>query len=195
MPAILAGQAPNPPDLTTVSLEELMNTEVTSVSKKEQKLSKVGAAVYVITQEDIHRSGASNIPDLLRMAPGVDVSQIDANQWAIRIRGENAHDPFIQRTPGDSRKHQLQLRSSVGLSRNLDWDSSLSYISALSDLKIPAYARVDTRLGWRVGEFGEFSIVGQSLLRPRHLEFADLSGLFLQTEAPRSVSARITWRF
>src|SRR3984885_5026961 len=72
-----------------MSLEDLMNIEVTSVSRKEEKLSKTAAAVYVISQEDIRRSGATNIPDLLRMAPGVDVAQIDANTWAISIRGFN----------------------------------------------------------------------------------------------------------
>jgi iron complex outermembrane receptor protein len=76
-------------DLSQASLEDLLNIQVTSVSKKEQKLSKVGAAVFVITQEDIRRSGATNIPDLLRMAPGVDVTQVDANRWAISIRGFN----------------------------------------------------------------------------------------------------------
>jgi len=78
------------PDLTQVSLEDLLNTEVTSVSKKEQKLSTVGAAIFVITQEDIRRSGATNIPDVLRMAPGVDVAQIDGNNWAVSIRGFNS---------------------------------------------------------------------------------------------------------
>ncbi len=87
--AVSAGaQAPSHlPDLTVMSLEDLMNVEVTSVSKKEQKLSQAAAAVYVITQEDIRRSGATNIPDVLRMAPGVDVAQIDAHVWAISIRG------------------------------------------------------------------------------------------------------------
>jgi iron complex outermembrane receptor protein len=82
-------QAGNPAQLAGASLEELMNIEVTSVSKKEQTLSKTGAAVFVIGPEDIRRSGANNIPDLLRMAPGVEVAQIDANQWAISIRGFN----------------------------------------------------------------------------------------------------------
>ncbi|MGB6946923.1 MAG: TonB-dependent receptor [Bryobacteraceae bacterium] len=79
----------NNTDLSQASLEDLMNLQVTSVSKKEQKLSKAGAAVFVITQEDIRRSGATNIPDLLRLAPGVDVAQVDANRWAISIRGFN----------------------------------------------------------------------------------------------------------
>src|SRR5580693_7467602 len=76
-------------DLTQVSLENLMNMEVTSVSKKEQKLSQVAAAIFVITQEDIRSSGALNIPDLLRMVPGLDVAQINANTWAISSRGFN----------------------------------------------------------------------------------------------------------
>ena len=76
-------------DLTTRSLEDLMNIEVTSVSKKEQKLSRVAAAVFVITQEDIVRSGATNIPDLLRMVPGLDVGEINGSTWAISARGFN----------------------------------------------------------------------------------------------------------
>jgi iron complex outermembrane receptor protein len=89
--ALPAGQtAPSSPkDLTQVSIENLMNMEVTSVSKKEQKLSQVAAALFVITQEDIRRSGALNIPDLLRMVPGLDVAQINANTWAISARGFN----------------------------------------------------------------------------------------------------------
>src|ERR1700704_5447619 len=82
-------QQPAKPDLSQYSLEDLMNVQVTSVSKKARGILKTGAAVYVISQEDIQRSGARNIPDLLRLAPGVDVAQIDANSWAISIRGFN----------------------------------------------------------------------------------------------------------
>jgi len=66
-----------------------MNVKVTSASKTEQNMSQVAAAVFVITQEDIRRSGATNIPDLLRMVPGVDVAQINANNWAVSARGFN----------------------------------------------------------------------------------------------------------
>ena len=78
-----------PADLTGLSLEDLMNTKVTSVSKTEQKISRTASAIFVITAADIARSGATNIPDLLRMVPGVDVAQIDANTWAISARGLN----------------------------------------------------------------------------------------------------------
>src|SRR6201999_2739793 len=77
-------------DRADASLEDLMKVEVTSVSKKEQALSRTAAAVFVITQEDIERSGATNIPDLLRMVPGLDVAQINASTWAISSRGLNS---------------------------------------------------------------------------------------------------------
>lgn len=77
------------PDLIDRSLEDLMDIKVTSVSKTEQTLSRTAAAVFVISGEEIRRSGATNIPDLLRMVPGVDVAQIDANTWAITARGLN----------------------------------------------------------------------------------------------------------
>ena len=66
-----------------------MNIQVTSVSGTDQKLSQAAAAVFVITQEDIRRSGAKNIPDLLRIVPGLDVAQINANTWAVSARGFN----------------------------------------------------------------------------------------------------------
>jgi iron complex outermembrane recepter protein len=76
-------------DLTTIPIEDLMNIEVTSVSRTEEKLSRTASAVFVIGPEDIRDSGALNIPDLLRMVPGVDVAQITSNTWAIGIRGFN----------------------------------------------------------------------------------------------------------
>ncbi len=70
-----------------------MQLKVTSANNKEQSLSKVGAALYVITRGDIASSGANNIPDLLRLVPGVQVAQINSNQWAISIRGFNSFGP------------------------------------------------------------------------------------------------------
>ncbi len=77
-------------DLTQMSLADLLNIEVTSVSRKEQPLSRTAAAVHVITQEDIRRSGARTLADLLRMAPGFTVAQIDSNSWAVGSRGFSA---------------------------------------------------------------------------------------------------------
>src|SRR5437899_8055052 len=72
-----------------MSLEDLMNLQVTSVSKRTQKVGDAAAAVFVITQEDIRRSGAASIPEALRMVPGLEVARIDENKWAIGSRGFN----------------------------------------------------------------------------------------------------------
>jgi len=79
----------NVPDVTSMSLEDLMNQPVTSVSKRPQKVADSAAAVFVITQEDIRRSGAASIPEALRMVPGLEVARIDENKWAIGSRGFN----------------------------------------------------------------------------------------------------------
>jgi iron complex outermembrane receptor protein len=76
-------------DLTTLSLEELMEVEVTTVAKKEQPLFEAPAAVYVIAQEDIRRSGFTHLAEVLRLAPGLQVAQIDASKWAVSARGFN----------------------------------------------------------------------------------------------------------
>ena len=77
------------PDVSKMSLEDLMNVEVTSVSKHTQRVADAAAAVFVITQEDIRRSGATSIPEALRMVPGLQVARIDQNKWAISSRGFN----------------------------------------------------------------------------------------------------------
>ena len=87
--ALCRAQTPAPVDLTGASLEDLMNIRVTSVSMKEQSLSRTASSVYVITQDDIRHSGATMVPDLLRMVPGVEVARINENTWAISIRGLN----------------------------------------------------------------------------------------------------------
>jgi len=76
-------------DLMEMSLEDLMKVEVTTIGKKPQKAAQMPAAVTVITQEDIRRSGATNIPEALRLVPGVEVAQVDDTIWAISIRGYN----------------------------------------------------------------------------------------------------------
>ncbi len=78
-----------PQDLARATIEDLMNITITSASRKEERASGVAAAVYVITQEEIRRSGMTTLPDLLRLAPGVQVAQINANKWAVSVRGFN----------------------------------------------------------------------------------------------------------
>ncbi|MFH2123280.1 MAG: TonB-dependent receptor [Pseudomonadota bacterium] len=77
-------------DLTGLSIEELMALQVTSVSKKVQNFSDSAAAIFVITNDDLRKSGVTNIPDALRMVPGINVARIDANKWAVNSRSANS---------------------------------------------------------------------------------------------------------
>ncbi|MEO5820010.1 MAG: TonB-dependent receptor [Vicinamibacteraceae bacterium] len=76
-------------DLTRISVEDLMRLEVTSVSKKERPLGTSPAAVFVLTNEDIRRSGLTSLPELLRLVPGLHVARIDGSKWAVSARGFN----------------------------------------------------------------------------------------------------------
>lgn len=85
VPAGAAGAA----DFTELSIEQLLDVEVTSAGRKAQKLEDTATAIHVITREDIRRSGMTSIPELLRMVPGLQVAQINGNTAAIGSRGFN----------------------------------------------------------------------------------------------------------
>lgn len=76
--------------LLSLSLEELGNVTVTSVSKKSEPENEAAAAVFVLTQDDIRRSGATTIPEALRMVPGISVAQSGSNNWSVTSRGFNS---------------------------------------------------------------------------------------------------------
>lgn len=84
---LMAQPAGSVADLKNLSLEELSNVEVTTANKQPEPALDTAAALYVITSDDIRRSGATTLPDALRLAPGVIVSQSDGNRWAVGIRG------------------------------------------------------------------------------------------------------------
>lgn len=79
----------HPEALKRMSLEELFDLEVTTVSQRPESLSKTAAAVHVVTQDDLRRIGAQNIPEALRDIPGVEVARIDSRQYAVTARGFN----------------------------------------------------------------------------------------------------------
>jgi len=83
------GWALSDEDLMAMSLEELTSLQVTSISRKLQTVSESAAAVFVITREDIRRSGVTSIPEALRMAPGLSVARMDGSKWAVASRGFN----------------------------------------------------------------------------------------------------------
>src|SRR6185437_5152928 len=76
-------------DLKQLSLEQLGSIEITSVSKHPESLSDAAAAVYVISHDDIIRSGATTLPEMLRLAPNLEVAQLNATSYAISARGFN----------------------------------------------------------------------------------------------------------
>ncbi len=75
--------------LMGLSVEELMKIEVVTASRSPQKISDTAAAIQVITQDDIRRSGFDTLPDILRLAPGMDVGQLGSSTWAVSARGFN----------------------------------------------------------------------------------------------------------
>ncbi len=77
-------------EVTNLSIEDLMNIEVTSVSRKAERLTDAAAAAFVITSEDIQRSGAASVPEALRMVPGMNVARISTSRWAVSARGFNS---------------------------------------------------------------------------------------------------------
>ncbi len=81
-------QTPDPAWLS--SIDELMNIEVSSAAKRERRVADTAAAAFVLTRDDIRRSGLTDVPSLLRLVPGVQVAQIDGNKWAISVRGFNS---------------------------------------------------------------------------------------------------------
>src|SRR5947208_16378140 len=66
-----------------------MGLEVISVSRRPEKLSDAASAIKVVTAEDIHRSGATSLPEALRLAPNLEVAQVNSHDWAISARGFN----------------------------------------------------------------------------------------------------------
>jgi iron complex outermembrane receptor protein len=82
---------PTAGDLKQLSIEDLMNLEVTSVAKGPQRLLQAAASIQVITAEDIRRAGATNIPQALRLADNLEVAQRTAHDWAISARGFKAN--------------------------------------------------------------------------------------------------------
>jgi iron complex outermembrane receptor protein len=91
-PLLLCAQKNSSSDvarLLKLSLEDLMNIKVTSVSKNVETLEDVASAIQVITQSDIHNSGVKTLPEALRLASNLQVAQVNSSQWAISARGFN----------------------------------------------------------------------------------------------------------
>jgi len=89
IPLVISAGAPGQSSaarLADLSIEQLMNESVTSVSKKEQKLGDAAAAVTVLSNDDLQRSGVTTVADALRLVPGMQVATIDSGNWDFRAR-------------------------------------------------------------------------------------------------------------
>ncbi|HYC32143.1 MAG TPA: TonB-dependent receptor plug domain-containing protein, partial [Gemmatimonadales bacterium] len=89
VPALLLAQQPSPRDLASLDLEELAKIKVTSASRKPESLGTVAASLYILTRDDIRRSAATSLPELLRRVPGLQVARATSRDWAIGARGFN----------------------------------------------------------------------------------------------------------
>ena len=116
----------------------------------------------------------------------------------MHVAGDpNSQDLSAGAIAYESPKHQFQLHSLLNLTRRLEWDAALYYVGRLADSgngETPSYLRLDTRLGWRIGESLDLSIVGQNLQSPAHAEYHDAFSV-LHTLVQRSVFGKITFRF
>jgi iron complex outermembrane receptor protein len=98
-------------------------------------------------------------------------------------------------TEGGSPNHQAQLRSSVSLPRNLQWNASAYFVNRLRAVAIPSYTRLDTGLTWQAGERVSVSVVGQNLLKDTHPEYAGPSVSVQSSLMRRAAYAKISWSF
>jgi iron complex outermembrane recepter protein len=124
-----------------------------------------------------------------------DYWRLDANYTFLRVFIHNPN--AFSYTDGDSPRHQVSLRSSWDLRKNLELDATLRYVDCLATLNVPAYITMDMRLAWRPKARLELAVVGQNLLQPHHFEYSPSAVKFGQevTEVPRGMYGTATWRY
>jgi iron complex outermembrane receptor protein len=177
--AVVRAQQRASGDLTRYSLDELMNIEVSSVSRKEQKLSQTAAAIYVITQDDIRRSGANSVPDLLRNVPGLHVAQIDSSKWAISARGFNMRFADKMLVLIDGRSVYTNLYSGTY------WDQN--------DVMIEDIERIEVIRGPGATMWGANAVNGVINIITKSAEQTQGAMVALQGETDASVSAAMRY--
>jgi iron complex outermembrane receptor protein len=123
-----------------------------------------------------------------RVEPGYSFLRVNAHL------DPTSGDTSLLALAGNAPPHTFQVRSFLNLSSRLQWDHTLYWMQTMPSGSVPSYARLDSRLAWKLGESTEISLVGQNLLRPGSLEFADTYHI-VGTPAQRSVFGKITWSF
>jgi iron complex outermembrane receptor protein len=101
----------------------------------------------------------------------------------------------VANTEGSSPRHQAQLRSALNLSRALSWNVAAYYVGRLPAQQLPSYTRVDTQFSWQPTDAMALSLVGQNLLRDRHVESLDPRAGVNSSQVQRGAYAKISWKF
>ena len=181
-------------DFSEMSIEELVNIEDATVSKKERTLFKTFAATTILTQEDSQRLGHQSTPELLRIVPGVNVAKTDSNKWAITTRGFNSMYAEKSLVLIDGRTVYTPLYSGAY------WDvqdAMLEDVERIEVIQDPGGTLWATNavvwLTWHVSKNMDISLVGQNLLSRAHTEFWDYSVTAIEMQ--RAVFVKATWRF
>ena len=108
---------------------------------------------------------------------------------------ESNDSTTVLSTQGSIPNHQAQLRSKLDLSRHWQWNTTASFVGPLPALEVPSYTRLDSNITWQAGEGFSISLVGQNLLRDRHLEYAGSDSSVQSDLIKRSAYAKFSWRF
>lgn len=120
----------SPSELKKLSLEQLVDIEITSASRRPEPISQAASAIDVVTSDTIYRSGVTNIPDALRLAAGVEVAQIDGHDWAISARGFNIATANKMQVLMDGRSLYTPLYSGVF------WDVQRTFLPDLEQIEV-----------------------------------------------------------
>jgi iron complex outermembrane receptor protein len=124
------------------------------------------------------------------LSPGYAFEQIH-----MHVQPSSKDTLSINEAQGASPVQSVQLRSHFEISHRLAWDASAYFVDRLSSGPVPSYTRLDTGLTWQLNQALSFSAFGQNLVKDRHLEFVDSSGILESTLVKRSMYGKLTWHF
>ena len=165
--------------LLGLSLEELVNMEVTSVSRRAQSIFDAAAAISVVTSEDIRRSGATSIIDALRLVPGFQASRTNANNWSVGIRGFNQSFANKLLVLVDGRSVYSPLFSGA------NWD--------VLDLILEDIERIEVLRGPGAAMWGSNGVNGVINVITRHSD--NTQGTLLSFSAGNQEKNQLSWRY
>jgi iron complex outermembrane receptor protein len=174
--------------------------DVTSVEPGAMRLETNPAPVHLLMPESfgnnlfgethgIETFANWNVANFWTLNPGYTFFSMHLHEFAA------SQDGSIPGNEGGVPNHQAQLRSSVSLPWNLQWNASAYFVNRLPALSIPSYTRVDTGFTWRAGESVSLSLVGQNLFKDLHPEYSSPNSTVQPGLMRRSAYTQMTWSF